>query len=764
MSIRSFSLSPLRLLRCAAAFVACGLVTYAQRAPVAPAKPESKEEQPIQLEAFEVVMTQDKGYHSPYSGSALRTNEEIMKVPQSITVLTRDMIDDIASIDLSDMLNYIGVGNFQQGDSAYVRGNNAPINTDGAGDGSPSMAPDSATIDSITVVRGPIGVLYGGNSSITGAVMRQTRVPLDRRQTVLRGTIDEWGYHRAELDHTGPLGKIGEAKFSYRLDLAYQNGNTFLRNVRNERKVYFGVVQMKYRNTTLRLNAQTQQLRQPPHKNNVATPEGLPWLGAGRDESFFDRKSMIRTSTSQIRGTAIQRLAPGWSMTAYGTISHFRYGPQSVLIVDQVNYQREIVRMFARRNNGGVNSYNGGADINGEYKLLGRQLRTSLGGTAWTSSRSPYDHFANPDFGSQNAHLGTPVRSAAAALGFDRLEIPFARVRTVMDNIVNTPSEQYRIPPTANIGTLVTTNETNIYAQQNIEIIPDRLIVTGAMSSINNRSKANNYTDSTKALPSYTHNTRDLHRYGFVLNLTKNIAVYGVESTMVVFINSTSRLENGDFIPPRDGQMREIGIKTNLFKDRLTVTSGLYSTYYKNWAVSRTGGVTPGFTYNVFDLIKDSYIKGWDVSIAARPLPTWQLMINYAEQDPRIQVTNTRLPSSFRGSWGVFTSYGFTKEPWKKFRIGGGANRIHDRLTGGGQLILPTGQAASAVPGSSSSLRLKDGTMTTGFIEYQLNRRWHLKVNVNNVLDETFIVGAQHAAAIDPSQPRTVSLIATVRF
>jgi iron complex outermembrane receptor protein len=754
-----------RCLLTAAAGFGVGLLNAQAQSATPPATAASaRDDKPIQLEAFEVVMTQDKGYHSPYSGNALRTNEEIMKVPQSITVLTRDLIDDIASIDLSDMLNYIGVGNFQQGDSAYVRGNNANINTDGAGDGSPSMAPDSATIDSITVVRGPIGVLYGGNSSITGAVVRQTRVPLDRRQTALKAQMDEWGYHRVELDHTGPMGSIGAAKFTYRLDLAYQNGETFLRNVVNERRVYFGVVQMKYKNTTLRLNAHSQQLRQPPHKNNVATPEGLPWLGAGRDESSFDRKSMIRTSTSQVRGVAIQRLAPGWSMTAYGTISHFRYGPQSVLIVDQVNYQRQIVRMFARRNNGGVDSYNGGADLNGEYKLLGRQFRTSLGGTAWTSARSPYDHFANPDFGAQNAHLGTPVRSAATAPGFDRLEIPFARVRTVMDNIVNTPSEEYRFPPTSNIGTMVTTNETNIYAQQNVEIIPDRLIVTGALSKINNRSRSTNYTISTKALPSFTHNTRDLHRYGFVLNLTRNIAIYGVESTMVVFINSTSRQENGDFIPPRDGQMREIGIKTSLFDNRLTLTSGLYSTYYKNWAVSRTGGITPGFTYNVFDLIRDSYIKGWDVSIAARPLPTWQLMLNYAKQDPRIQVTNTRLPSSFRGSWGVFSSYQFTTEPLKKFRIGGGANRIMDRLTGGAQLILPTGQAASAVPGSSASLRLKDGTMTTGFVEYQLNRRWQLKLNVNNVLDETFIVGAQHAAAIDASQPRTFSLIATVKF
>lgn len=723
-----------------------------------------KGDEPVKLEAFEVVMTQDKGYHSPYSGSALKTNEEIMKIPQSVTVLTRDMIDDIASFDLSDMLNYIGVGNFQQGDSAYVRGNNANLTTDGAGDGSPSMAPDAATIDSVTVVRGPIAVLYGGNSSITGAVVRQTRVPLDRRQTILKAQIDEWGFHRVELDHTGPLGQIGAAKFSYRVDLAYQDGDLFLRNLMNRRKIYFGVVQMKYKHTTLRLNAQHQDIRQPPHKNNVATPDGLPWLGAGRDEGFFDRKSMIRSSTNQVRGALIQRFSPAWSMTAYGTISHFRYGPQSVLIVDQVNYQRQVVRMFARRNNAGVDSYNSGLDVNGVYKFLGREFRTNFGGTAWVSGRGPYDHFGNPDFGSQNAANGTPVRSATTALGFDRLEIPFARVRESMDRIVNTPAEQYRIPATANIGTRVITTETNGYVQQNVELIPNRLIVTGALSEIRNRARSRNYTVQSLAAPTYTHNRRGLHRYGVVVNLTKNIALYGVESTMVVFLNSTSRLENGDFIPPRDGEMREGGIKATLWDNRVTATAGIYTTSYRNWAVSRTGGITPGFPYNVFDLIRDSYIKGWDLSLALRLRPTWQLMINVTEQDPRIQVTNTRLPSSFRGSWAVFTSYQFTADALKKFRLGGGANRIHDRLTGGGQMILPNGVTASAVPGSSASIRLKDGTMTTAFVEFAATRRWNVKLNVNNVLDETFVVGAQHAAAIDPSQPRTFSLIATVRF
>jgi iron complex outermembrane receptor protein len=738
-----------------------GLAQVRSAAPSA--QTQAKEDEPVMLAAFEVVMTQDKGYHSPHSGTALKTNEEIMKVPQSITVLTRDLIDDIASVDLSDMLNYVGIGNFQQGDSAYVRGNNANLNTDGAGDGSPSMAPDSATIDSITVVRGPIAVLYGGNSSITGAVVRQTRVPLGKRQTTVKGQFDEWGQHRVELDHTGPLGTIGAAKFSYRLDLAHQDGDTFLRNVINRRKIYFGVVQMQYKGTTLRLNAQHQDIRQPFHKTTVMTPEGLPWLGAGRDESLTDLKSSIRSSTSQVRGAWVQRLSPGWSMTMYGSISHYRYGPQSVLLVDQVNYQRQVLRMYARRNNGGVDSHNSGADVNGVYRLLGRELRTSFGGAAWTSSRNPYDHYGNPDFGSQNAHLGTAVRSATTAPGFDRLEIPFSRVRSVMDNLNHVPSEQYRFVPTTNIGTRVATTETNAYFQQNVEIIPQRLIVTGALSEIRNRARSRNYTVQSLAAPTYTRNRRALHRAGLVLNVTKNLALYAVESTTVVFINSTSRLENGDFIPPRDGVMREGGIKASLWDHRLTATAGLYSTYYKNWAVSRTGGITPGYTWNVFDLIRDSYIKGWDASLAMRLVPNWQLMFNVTQQDPRIQATNTRLPASNRGSWGVFTSYQFTAEPLKKFRVGGGANRFNDRITSASSMVLPTGALASTLyPGGQ--IPLKDAIMTTAFVEYQLNRRWQLKLNVNNVLDEVMVMGAQHAAGIDPSQPRTFSLIATVRF
>ncbi|MBL9208720.1 MAG: hypothetical protein JNN01_26790, partial [Opitutaceae bacterium] len=439
----------------------------------------------------------------------------------------------------------------------------------------------------------------------------------------------------------------------------------------------------------------------------------------------------------------------------------------STLLADRIDYQRGVVRLFARRNNGGVQSYTAGGDLNGNYRIWKRDFRTSLGFTAWNSRRNPYDHFANPDFGEQNAHIGTPVRSSATALGFDRIEIPLNNVRAAMDRLINIPSEQYRIPPTAQIGTLVDTTESNVYLQQNIEVIPNRLIITGAVSKIYNQANSENYT----AVPPTTftntvqenRNNRNLHRFGLVLNVTKNIALYGVETTNVVFINSSSRTADGSFIPPRDGQMREAGVKASLFDDRVSLTAAIYNTYYTNWAVSRTGAVIPEYGFNVFDLIRDSYIKGWDFSLAMRPVRDWQVMFNLTEQDPRVQATNSPLPSSNRGSWSVFTSYKLKGDVLGKFRVGGGANRFRKRLTGASQLVLPSGQAGSSLlPGGQ--YYLKDGTMTTAFVEFNATRRLSLRLNVNNVFDEVMVVGAQHWAAIDPSQPRTFSVIVTYRY
>src|SRR5688572_25235702 len=139
-----------------------------------PIPSSGEEDLPIKLDAFEVVTTQDRGYNATNAGNAMKTGEELMQIPQSVSIITRDMINDIASFNTSDTLNYSGIGNFYQGDSATVRGMRAGMMTDGAAD----TNFDNISLDSITILRGPIGVLYGFQGTLGGAIVKNTKVPL----------------------------------------------------------------------------------------------------------------------------------------------------------------------------------------------------------------------------------------------------------------------------------------------------------------------------------------------------------------------------------------------------------------------------------------------------------------------------------------------------------------------------------------------------------------------------------------------------------
>ena len=103
---------------CAAIFAA-SVSAYAQAAaePAAPAK-----EPVLTLSKFEVTTTQDKGYVANNAATGFKTNQELMKIPQSVTVITRDLIDDIGATMTSDVLQYAGASQFYRGESIRLRG------------------------------------------------------------------------------------------------------------------------------------------------------------------------------------------------------------------------------------------------------------------------------------------------------------------------------------------------------------------------------------------------------------------------------------------------------------------------------------------------------------------------------------------------------------------------------------------------------------------------------------------------------------------
>jgi len=146
-----------------------------------------------------------------------KTSTPLQEVPQSISTVTRQQIEDRKPLSLGDSLAYVpGVRINQSGfdprfDSFYIRGfdaTNTGLYRDGLrqlNSGFGQFKTEMYGLDSITVLRGPSGALYG--SSNAGGIIdmytkRPTETPFNEVEYVM-GNHDRF---QGNFDFSGPAG------------------------------------------------------------------------------------------------------------------------------------------------------------------------------------------------------------------------------------------------------------------------------------------------------------------------------------------------------------------------------------------------------------------------------------------------------------------------------------------------------------------------------------------------------------------------------
>jgi outer membrane receptor for ferric coprogen and ferric-rhodotorulic acid len=228
----------------------------------------------------------------------------------------------------------------------------------------------------------------------------------------------------------------------------------------------------------------------------------------------------------------------------------------------------------------------------------------------------------------------------------------------------------------------------------------------------------------------------------------------------------TSKLIDGSYTDPQAGTGREIGVKTNLADGRLGLTLAVFDIKLTNVAFN-PGTLSPitGQAY-VIPLGKQKQMGG-DITLFAKPLPQWQLTVNAYKGSVKDAFGNGHLPTTYTGMWSVYTRYDFQSDTLKKFAIGGGAYRTYGRWASASTaFILPDGTspATNGSPNGARVMRLKDGTMTSMFIDYRFNEHLLFKFTVNNLFDERFALGSLNVFQPNPTPPRTFGMVATYRF
>ncbi|MEY2883927.1 MAG: hypothetical protein RL490_1651 [Pseudomonadota bacterium] len=178
-----------------------------------------------------VTGTRDQGYIVHATSSATRTDTPLLDVPQSVTVLSRERLDDQALLSIADALRYVPGASFGQGeghrDQIVLRGNNSTADffVDGLRD-DVQFYRDFYNIEQLEILKGPNAMIFGRGGG-GGVINRVSKLPRASGFVAGDAAVDTFGAWRLGADINQPVAD----GVSARLNAVYEDGA-------NHRQIY----------------------------------------------------------------------------------------------------------------------------------------------------------------------------------------------------------------------------------------------------------------------------------------------------------------------------------------------------------------------------------------------------------------------------------------------------------------------------------------------------------------------------------------------
>lgn len=194
----------------------------------------------VTSEAYESAIGPVTGYRATRTASATKTDTALRDIPQSISVIPATVLKDLGSTSVERALEFAGGVTKQNnfgGLTLYeysVRGfTTSEFYQDGfsANRGYPST-PDTANIERIEVLKGPAASLYGRGDP-GGTVNIVTKKPQPEAFTTLQTSAGSWDRYRTALDVNTPLDS--EGRVLSRVNLAVEDNHSFRDHVDSKR-------------------------------------------------------------------------------------------------------------------------------------------------------------------------------------------------------------------------------------------------------------------------------------------------------------------------------------------------------------------------------------------------------------------------------------------------------------------------------------------------------------------------------------------------
>ncbi|MBW8684653.1 TonB-dependent siderophore receptor [Chitinophaga rhizophila] len=731
--------------------------------------------EPGKLQAVEVMGRSSKKYNSDYSFSATRTAILNKELPQSIGTVTKELIKDRQAFQLADAVKVIpGVIQSSYYNQYAIRG----ISQNEEGQIINGMRtrqyyflqPLTANIERVEVLKGPASATFASVDP-GGSINLVTKKPLafNRREVSL--SAGSFGTIRGTMDFTGPLDK--EKKLLYRINGAYQQAQSYRDLVQNNALLIspsFSFipnektainVEVIYSDMEGNLDRGQPIFGAVAGKTDLrSTPISLN-LGSGSD--FFRSKDFtLTTSLTHKFNDVISFNAAYMKQTWREDLQEHRTTNAYAVNINNEPVTSLVGMQFVQRqqhwSTDNVNAYFNFRFATGKVK---HELLAGYDLSNWRKMKG----------GGQNSARGFLLQDGSVANSF--VPANAANYQTITYNgqtlprpnvnyfDLSNPSyvirniSDYSLNARTAIPSALTTTS-GLYVQEQLRW--NKLIVLLGLRQ-EWFEDVTNYK-STREL-SFT-NKKLLPRIGVTYSVTDQINVYGTylqgyqpQSNTVTLLPSTGNYfwtdQSAARFKPLISDLKEAGAKGEFFNGKLNVNLALYEINQKNLLMNAN---LPDYPDSMVTRGAERS-RGFEVDITGYLLSNWQIFASYSYIDARIIEDNNpalkgaRKQNTPLNSASLWTRYNFTDVPLlKDLGLGLGVQHSGDRL-----------------PWFDRSFKTPAYTLLDIAAYYTPGKsNMQIAINVNNVLNSTWWIGAQNYQRLFPGAPRNATLTATYTF
>ncbi|OZY85927.1 TonB-dependent siderophore receptor [Cellvibrio mixtus] len=707
----------------------------------------------VKVEASgEEVITEGSGsYAAKKSRSAAKLNLDLKETPQSISVITREQMDQRGLTTIDEILTatpgvYVTKSDSERS-SYYARGfsiTNRQIDGLPVGDNSPRF--DNFFFDRVETIKGATGLMGAtGNPSATINMVRK------RPTAELKGNIalsaGRWDHQRVEADVSTKLNESGSIRG--RAMAAQTDEDSYMDFYHLDSTLAMAIVEADITPNTLATLGYQYQKNSPtgstwgtvPYWNKDGSLANLP-----RNFSLTTDWSSIKNSDETVFAEVQHSFANDWLVKAVATYTTSEsdwmvaYGgsgfPDPATGTGLSIWTS--VSPYSENKKFNLDLY-----ASGPFEWFGRKHDFILGYSGFTSENTNNNVTANIQYSAQIADYRTW-----------KGDIPKP---TFVD---------------AGRGSENTTDIYGVYSTIRFNIAEPLNVIVGArLSAYDYESKS--WTATTPKTDSAAPRSLDevTPYIGVLYDINQRFTVYASYTDM--FQPSARKDRNDNYLDPETGINYELGIKADWIdgklltsaaafwseKDDLAVLDTEYNTYVTN-AIANGANAQDFKVLTAYSATGQGLkVEGFEIEAIGQLADTWNISAGYTYVNSISSAISAELTNVPQHQFKLTTSYTLPGSWWQgaeDISLGGGVNWQSDISNKWGD--APVNAVGDGV------IEQDAYALAHAFVNYQINDYISANLKVDNLFDQDYFTNVGFYNGVYWGSPRNLKLTLRARF